>query len=197
MRCDGCGVDGPTRHATFSWTMGYLVATSFATVPGDLCDACLAARYRSFNTRTAWFGWWSISSFPRALIFLGANAKEYRRAMSGAPLSANPTAEEVEDEQIRAWRAGKERAASRVFVWGAVIALLGFVFLVLANVFEPQKGQRKTTMGDALPVCAVFWVVGGATIWFAVSRRRQALHGPTPKFVGAGPRAPARKTRRR
>jgi hypothetical protein len=178
MRCDMCHVEGPTRYATFSKTMGFLVATSWQTVRGNLCTKCLQERYRDFTTTNALLGWWSISSFPRALIFLGANAKERRRAMSAAPLSANPTREEVKDEQVRRWRAAAEAAASRIFVWGAVIALIGVGVCVLTFVFPPQQGHKPTTLRDVLPFAATAWVIGGGTIWYAVERRKTALTGP-------------------
>jgi hypothetical protein len=60
--CEHCGIEAPTRNATFYQNVGLVFGHITKSVGGELCKSCVHKYFWTFTLTSLLFGWWSAIS---------------------------------------------------------------------------------------------------------------------------------------
>jgi hypothetical protein len=90
--CQSCGVEAPTRYASFRQSVGLVLTRRESRAEGDFCRTCLGRHFTRALGRSLALGWWGLDAvFVMPGVIVGNVAEYWRhRTLDPVPPDAAP-----------------------------------------------------------------------------------------------------------
>ncbi len=152
--CDQCGVQGPTKRATFMQNIGMLIVRFPRTRQGNMCRRCIDQYFWSYTLVTSFLGWWGMISFIYSMISIPTNIINYL----GAVRLPEPPQEAYDRAGIPTVRWPGWRIATLLLgIFGALFSLL-WTAAIVSTLVDSAQNEGLDPMG--VVIMGVFLVLG-------------------------------------
>lgn len=114
MICQLCGVEAPTKHASFHQNIGLLVLRFHQSVEGQLCKSCIHKEFWKKTLVNLTLGWWGFISLIVTPFFILNNVVRYAMCATLAPVPAGAVPPSLDDRAIERLEGVTDRMIERL-----------------------------------------------------------------------------------